>query len=92
MKATGPSGGDFNTTEEFDKTVFEKFLTVDPGRMDTLEILYKLPDSIFEKIKNGDALRVDTGTLKRVNLPAQFTPFYGREVELEWLAQSLANS
>jgi molecular chaperone HtpG len=47
--------------------------------------------TLYDKIKNGEALRVDTGTLKRVNLPAQFTPFYGRESELEWLAQSLAN-
>ncbi len=47
--------------------------------------------TLYEKIKNGEALRIDTGTLKRVNLPAQFTPFYGRESELEWLAQSLAN-
>jgi molecular chaperone HtpG len=47
--------------------------------------------TLNDKIKNGEALRVDTGTLKRVNLPAQFTPFYGRESELEWLAQSLAN-
>jgi molecular chaperone HtpG len=47
--------------------------------------------TVYDKIKNGEALRVDTGTLKRVNLPAQFTPFYGRESELEWLAQSLAN-
>lgn len=47
--------------------------------------------TVYEKIKIGEALRVDTGTLKRVNLPAQFTPFYGRESELEWLAQSLAN-
>jgi HSP90 family molecular chaperone/predicted ATPase/DNA-binding SARP family transcriptional activator len=48
-------------------------------------------ETLYDKIKNGEALRVDTGTLKRVNLPAQFTPFYGRESELEWLAQSLAN-
>jgi molecular chaperone HtpG len=47
--------------------------------------------TLYEKIKNGEALRIDTGSLKRVNLPAQFTPFYGRESELEWLAQSLAN-
>lgn len=47
--------------------------------------------TLYEKIKSGEALRIDTGTLKRVNLPAQFTPFYGRESELEWLAQSLAN-
>jgi molecular chaperone HtpG len=47
--------------------------------------------TLYDKIKNGEALRVDTGTLKRVNLPAQFTPFYGRESELEWLAQSLSN-
>ena len=47
--------------------------------------------TLYDKIKNGEALRIDTGTLKRVNLPAQFTPFYGRETELEWLAQSLAN-
>ncbi len=47
--------------------------------------------TLNDKIKNGEALRIDTGTLKRVNLPAQFTPFYGRESELEWLAQSLSN-
>jgi len=49
--------------------------------------------SLFEKIKNGDALpsKPVTGTLKRVNLPTQFTSFFGREDELHWVGQALTN-
>ncbi len=48
--------------------------------------------SFYEKIKNGDTLSVTrpvTGSLKRVNLPTQFTSFVGRQAELDWLHQAL---
>ncbi|MFZ6028848.1 MAG: molecular chaperone HtpG [Chloroflexota bacterium] len=46
--------------------------------------------AIYEKIRKGEAFQFKpvTGSLRRVNLPAQFTSFIGRETELEWLDNS----
>jgi molecular chaperone HtpG len=49
--------------------------------------------AVYEKIRSGQEIlfKPVTGGLRRVNLPAQFTTFVGRDAELEWLAESLGN-
>ncbi len=54
IKAEGLSDGDVETGNEFGKTYFGAFISVEPGNIGSLYFEYKLPPIIEEQIKQGN--------------------------------------
>lgn len=52
ISASGFSQGEVETGEEFDKTYFGAFLSVEPGAIGQLVFDYELPPALYENMKN----------------------------------------
>ncbi len=54
ISAEGLSEGEMAVHNELGKTVFGGFLSIEPGKIGSLRIKYKLPQALSEKAKSGD--------------------------------------